>query len=185
MKTRIALLVSLIALILSLSAGWLQGAQAGSANPAVVALQRRVSALEAQVKTLSQQQRQLQGADTALTRRQRQLDGYMSARFAGDACGLVMVTDLIQAGWIVDDQAWNGAFGRTIFGTPTSLDDRGSCKAVGLTRAPGVVDPGLSAIGSAVDWLWSSSSGQAVGASAARTSSRSSNGSNATPRPSR
>ncbi|MGZ4397335.1 MAG: hypothetical protein ACXVZ1_02850 [Gaiellaceae bacterium] len=171
MKTRIALLVSLIALILSLSAGWLQGARAGSTNPAVVALQRRVTTLEAQVRTL--------------TKRQRQLDGYTSARFAGDACGLVMLTDLVQSGWIAEDQAWNGAFGRTVFGAPTSLDDRGSCKAVGLTRAPGVLGPGLTSIGSAVDWLWSTSTGQPVGASAAVTSSRSSNGSKATPRSAR
>jgi hypothetical protein len=184
-KTRIALLVSLIALTLPLSSGWLQGARAGSTNPAVAALQRRVVTLEAQVRTLGKRQQQLETSSAALSRRQRQLDGYIGARFAGDACGLVMVTDLVQAGWIVDDQAWNGAFGRTIFGTPTSLDDRGTCKAVGLTRAPGVTGYGLSAVGSAVDWLASMSTGQAVGASAATTSSRSSNGSNATPRSSR
>lgn len=171
MKTRIALLMSLIALTLTLCAGWLQGAAASNSNPAVVALQRRVTTLEAQVRTL--------------TKRQRQLDGYASARFAGDACGLVMVTDLLQSSWIAVDDAWSGAFGRTIFGIPSSLDDRGSCKAVGLTRAPGVLSYGLTSVGSAVDWLWSTSTGQPIGASAAATSRRSSNGSKETPRSAR
>jgi hypothetical protein len=184
-KTRIALLVSLIALILSLSAGWLEGARAGSTNPAVLSLQRRVGALEAQTQALTKRQRQLESANAALTKRQRQLDSFSSAGLAGEACAVVMLADLVQSGWIVDDQAWSGAFGRTIFGPPTSLDDRGACKALGLTRAPGVVGYGLGAVGSAVDWLWSASSGQAPGGSAASTSSRSSKGSKATPRSSR
>jgi hypothetical protein len=184
-KTRIALLVSLTALILSLSAGWLEGARADSANPALVALQRRVSTLETQLRTLSKRQRQLESSSSALTKRERQLEGYESARYAGDACAIVMVADLIQSEWIAVDQAWNGAFGHTIFGPPVSLDDRGACKSVGLTRAPGVLIPSLGAVGTIVDWLWSTSSGQPVGASADTTSSKSSKGSKATPRSSR
>jgi hypothetical protein len=172
-KTRIALLVTLIALILSLSAGWLQGARAGNADPAVVALQRRVSALEAQVQALGKRQRQLESSSAALTKRERQLESYSSLGLAGEACAVVTLADLVQSTWIVDDQAWSGAFGRTIFGPPTSLDDRGSCKAIGLTRAPGVLNYSLGAVGSAVDWLWSASSGQSA-ESAATTSSKSS-----------
>jgi hypothetical protein len=115
------------------------------------ALQKQVTKLQAQVKTLQKFVPAACTAQTCFTL--AQLSNIANFQFAYAVCQDAVISDQFQATWNVIDQISTATqAGKTYFGPQTSITDSGSCASLRFTR-PAVVPPTSAIFSSLVTLL--------------------------------
>jgi hypothetical protein len=130
-------------------------ANAGSsATPTLAqfkALQKQVTSLQAQVKTLQKWVPKSCSTNTCFTL--PQVSSVASFAYEAEICQQAVIADAFQGTWNVIDQISTATqAGKTYFGVQTPIPDAGACTNVKLTRSSGI-PPTVSVFSSLVTLL--------------------------------
>jgi hypothetical protein len=146
-----------VVLVLAIATLAFPAAQANaksSASPTVAqfkALQKQVTALQAQVKTLQKWVPKSCSTSSCFTL--PQVSSLAAFAYEAEICQQAVIADAFQGTWNVIDQISTATqAGKTYFGAQTPITDGGACTNVKLTRSSGI-PPTVSVFSSLVTLL--------------------------------
>jgi len=147
-----ALAAGVVAVLVAASTAFATGtrthARTGRSTSQIASLQAQVVDLGAQVKALSKQV-------TALKKQQAAQLGYIDSIYDQETCVAALSADAIEGTWLVIDKVAQPVLSMTFFGSPSPVDDKGTCNRFKVSRTLLQVPPNFVALAKMIAWLQS------------------------------
>ncbi len=148
----VALAAGIVAVLVAASTAFATGTRShvgtGQSTSQIASLEAQVADLGAQVSALSKQV-------TALKKQQATQLGYIDSIYDQETCVATLTADALQGTWLVIDKIAQPVLSTTFFGSPSPVDDKGTCNRFKVSRTLLQVPPNFQALAKMIAWLQS------------------------------